>query len=132
MHEDEQHLSQLSEDQEKEIAGDLTLLLVTVCALNRWTLNDIITHYKISEIEGIRYLAKLDKLKIIDLLPKNKIKLLVASNFAWRTNGPIQNFFHSKVEQDFFNTKFNKSNERLLVVNGMLAQNSNAVFQKKM
>jgi len=132
MNEDEQHLSQLSEDQEKEIAGDLTLLLVTVCALNRWTLNDIITHYKISEIEGIRYLAKLDKLKIIDLLPKNKIKLLVASNFAWRTNGPIQNFFHSKVEQDFFNTKFNKSNERLLVVNGMLAQNSNAVFQKKM
>ena len=132
MNEDEQHLSQLSEDQEKEIAGDLTLLLVTVCALNRWTLNDIITHYKISEIEGIRYLAKLDKLKIIDLLPKNKIKLLVASNFAWRTNGPIQNFFQSKVEQDFFNTKFNKSNERLLVVNGMLAHNSNAVFQKKM
>jgi DNA-binding Xre family transcriptional regulator len=132
MNEDEQHLSQLSEEQEKEIAGDLTLLLVTVCALNRWTLSDIITHYKISEIEGIRYLARLDKLKIIDLLPKNKIKLLVASNFAWRTNGPIQNFFQSKVEQDFFNTKFNKSNERLLVVNGMLAQNSNAVFQKKM
>lgn len=132
MQEEEQHLSQLSEAQEKEIAGDITLLLVTVCVLNRWTLDDITAHYKITETEGIRFLAKLDKIKIIELLPKNRIKLLVAANFAWIENGPIQTFFQTKVEQDFFNTQFNKTNERLLVVNGMLAGNSNAVFQKKM
>lgn len=132
MQEEEHYLTQLSEEQETEIANDLTLLLVTVCVLNRWTLNDITSHYKITETEGIRYLARLDKLKIIDLLPKNRIKLLIASNFAWLEDGPIQQFFQSKVEQDFFNTRFNKTNERLLVVNGMLAGNSNAVFQKKM
>ncbi|GJM05963.1 MAG: transcriptional regulator [marine bacterium B5-7] len=132
MQEDEQHLSKLNEEQEKEIANNLTLLLVTVCVLNRWSLDEITAHYKISEIEGIRLLAKLDKLKIIELLPKNRIKLLVASNFAWLENGPIQKFFQTKVEQDFFNTRFNKENERLLVVNGMLANSSNAVFQKKM
>ena len=132
MKEDEQNISQLSEAQEKEIVNDLTLLLVTVCVLNRWSLNDIMSHYKISETEGIQYLAKLDRLKIIELLPKNKIKLLVASNFNWIENGPIQQFFQSKVEKDFFNTRFKKSNERLFVINGMLAENSNAVFQKKM
>lgn len=132
MQEEQQHLSQLSEAQEKEIVNDLNLLLVTVCVLNRWTLNDIIERYKITETECIRYLAKLDKLKIIELLPKNRIKLLVAPNFAWREDGPIQNFFHAKVEKDFFNSKFNKNHERLFVVNGMLADNSNAVFQKKM
>jgi len=132
MQEEEQHLSKLSEEQEKEIASDVTLLLVTVCVLNRWTLNDINAHYKITETEGIRFLAKLDKLKIIELLPKNRIKLLVASNFSWLENGPIQKFFQSKVEQDFFNIRFNKANERLFVVNGMLANSSNAVFQKKM
>lgn len=132
MQEEEQHLSKLSEEQEKEIASNVTLLLVTVCVLNRWTLDEIIAHYKITETEGIRFLAKLDKIKIIELLPKNRIKLLVASNFAWLENGPIQKFFQSKVEQDFFNTRFNKANERLLVVNGMLADSSNAVFQKKM
>tara|TARA_R110000782_G_scaffold55716_2_gene117202 strand:+ start:3704 stop:4435 length:732 start_codon:yes stop_codon:yes gene_type:complete len=132
MQEDKQHLSKLNEEQEKEIANNLTLLLVTVCVLNRWTLDEITTYYKISEIEAIRLLAKLDKLKIIELLPKNRIKLLVASNFAWLENGPIQKFFQTKVEQDFFNTRFNKENERLLVVNGMLANSSNAVFQKKM
>jgi DNA-binding Xre family transcriptional regulator len=132
MKEDEATISQLSEEQEKEIVNDLSLLLVTVCVLNRWTLNDIISRYKISETECIQYLAKLDRLKIIDLLPKNKIKLLVASNFAWIENGPIQKFFQSKVEKEFFSARFNKSNERLFVVNGMLAENSNAVFQKKM
>ena len=132
MNEDEPHLSQLSEAQEKEIVNDLNLLLVTVCVLNRWTLSDIIERYKISETECIRYLAKLDRLKIIELLPKNRIKLLIASNFAWLEDGPIQNFFQTKVEQDFFNSRFNKNNERLFVINGMLANNSNAVFQKKM
>jgi len=132
MKEDEPNISQLSKEQEKEIVNDLTLLLVTVCVLNRWTLNEITTRYKITETEGIQYLAKLDRLKIIDLLPKNKIKLLVASNFSWRENGPIQKFFQSRVEKDFFSSRFSKSNERLFVVNGMLANNSNSVFQKKM
>lgn len=132
MKEDEQNISQLSEEQEKEIVNDLTLLLVTVCVLNRWSLKDIKSHYKISETEGIQYLAKLDRLKIIELLPKNKIKLLVASNFTWIENGPIQQFFQSRVEKEFFSTRFNKMNERLYVINGMLAENSNAVFQKKM
>jgi DNA-binding Xre family transcriptional regulator len=132
MKEGETNISQLSAEQEKEIVSDLTLLLVTVCILNRWTLDDIISRYKITETEGIQYLAKLDRLKIIDLLPKNRIKLLVASNFSWRENGNIQKFFQSKIENDFFSAKFNKLNERLFVVNGMLAHNSNAVFQKKM
>ncbi len=132
MNEEEQYISQLSVEQEKEIAGDLKLLLMTVCVLNRWTMDDITFRYNISETEGIQYLAKLDRLKIIELLPKNKIKLLIAANFEWRENGPIQQFFQSKIESDFFSTKFNKMNERLLVANGMLAHNSNAVFQKKM
>jgi transcriptional regulator with XRE-family HTH domain len=132
MKEDEPNISQLSKEQEKEIVNDLTLLLVTVCVLNRWTLEEIMSRYKISESEGIQYLAKLDRLKIIDLLPKNKIKLLVAPNFSWLENGPIQNFFQSKVEKEFFSSRFNKANEQLFVVNGMLAHSSNAVFQKKM
>lgn len=132
MKEEENNISQLSEAQEKEIVNDLTLLLITVCILNRWSLNDILFHYKISETECIQYLAKLDRLKIIELLPKNRIKLLVASNFNWIENGPIQQFFQSRVEKEFFSTRFNKTNERLYVINGMLAENSNAVFQKKM
>ena len=34
-----QSLCRLGEREEREIAGDLTLLLVTVCALNRWSVD---------------------------------------------------------------------------------------------
>ena len=126
------HLSQLSEEQEAEIASDIALLLVTVCILNRWTLQQIIDYLLISETRCIRYLAKLDRLKLIELLPKNRVKLLIAPNFKWRENGPIQQFFLEKLGADFFNSRFSKQDERLIVINGMLASGSNAVFQRKM
>ncbi|HHJ16676.1 MAG TPA: XRE family transcriptional regulator [Gammaproteobacteria bacterium] len=126
------HLSQLSEEQEGEIASDIALLLVTVCVLNRWTLQEIVDYFHLSETRCIRYLAKLDRLKLIELLPKNRVKLLIAPNFKWRENGPIQQFFLEKLEADFFNSRFNKEDERLIVINGMLADSSNAVFQRKM
>jgi len=125
-------LSSLTVEQEKEIAGDLELLLITVCVLNRWTLVQILGYFQIPETQCIQHLAKLDRLKLIELLPRNRIRLLIASNFKWLDNGPIQRFFQDKLEAEFFSSRFDKEHEKLLVVNGMLADSSNAVFQRKM
>ena len=125
-------LSQLSEAQEREIAADLLLLLIAISVLNRWSLTDILNHYDIPEHACIQRLAQLDRLKIIELLPGNRIKLLVAPNFRWREDGPIHHFFREKVEQEFFNTRFKADTEKLIVVNGMLSASTNAMFQRKM
>ncbi|OMH38326.1 helix-turn-helix transcriptional regulator [Motiliproteus sp. MSK22-1] len=125
-------LSSLTVEQEKDIAGDLELLLITVCVLNRWTLEQIQGYFQIPETNCIQHLAKLDRLKMVELLPRNRIKLLVAPNFKWLDNGPIQRFFQEKLEAEFFNSRFDKKQEKLLVINGMLADSSNAVFQRKM
>ena len=125
-------IQQLTTQQEKEIAKDLILLLVTVCVLNRWSLEQIIHFYSIEETECIRKLAFLDRLKIIELLPKNKIKLLVAPNFSWLENGPIQDFFQNNIAKEYFNVRFKQENENLIVLNGMLSKKSNAEFQRKM
>jgi DNA-binding Xre family transcriptional regulator len=125
-------ISGLTLEQEAEIAGNLELLLVTVCLLNRWTLDEIITHFHISEPRCIQHLAKLDRLRLIELLPKNRVKLLVARNFKWQENGPIQRFFQEKIEAEFFASRFDRVNERLIVMNGMLADSSTQVFQRKM
>jgi DNA-binding Xre family transcriptional regulator len=125
-------ISSLSLEQEREIAGDLELLLVTVCLLNRWTLAEIMERFHLSEPRCITHLAKLDRLRLIELLPKNRIKLLVARNFKWRENGPIQRFFHEKLEAEFFASRFDQDEERLIVLSGMLTKSSNAVFQRKM
>jgi transcriptional regulator with XRE-family HTH domain len=125
-------ISGLTLEQEAEIAGNIELLLVTVCVLNRWTMPEIIDRFHLTEAQCIQHLAKLDRLRLIELLPKNRVKVLVARNFKWQENGPIQCFFHEKIEADFFSSRFDHQDERLLVVNGMLAESSNAVFQRKM
>jgi len=101
MNEQQQRLQQLTVEQEKEITVNVTLTLVAVCVLNRWTMTEILSYYNISETECVRHLARLDRLKVIELLPKNRIKLLVASNFSWRENGPIQLFFQRRSARSF-------------------------------
>jgi len=127
-----EQLQHLTIDQEKELTADLSLLLVTVCVLNKWTMREIIEYYDLSETTCIQKLAKLDRLKIIDLLPGNRIKLLVAPNFGWRDNGPIQQFFQQKIGQEYFQTRFEQDSECLLVLNGMLSSQSNGEFQRKL
>ena len=122
-------VANFSEAQEKEIAADILLLLIAVCVINGYTYHDILQRYEIKETECIQKLAQLDRLKIIELMPGNRIKLRVAANFNWLPNGPIQKFFHDKVQQDFFSSRFNKEHEKLVVLNGLLSNTSNIEFQ---
>lgn len=132
MNERRQQLQQLSWAQEQELTGDVALMLVAVCVLNRWTMDEIVGYYRISQHQCIRHLARLDRLKLIELLPKNRIRLLVAPNFSWIENGPIQQFFQKKIGQEFFHTGFNREDESLIVLNGMLSSQSNAELQRKL
>jgi len=125
-------ITELSADQEKQVVSELGLLLVTISVINHWTLDDIINTYTLTEAECIQYLAKLDRLKIIELLPNNKIKIKVSPNFKWRKNGHIQRFFRENIETDFFNSNFSLPQEKLIVLNGMLSAESNAIFQRKL
>ncbi len=130
--EDRASLAGLSLEQEQDIVADLELLLVAVCVLNRWTFDELLSYFSFSEHRLINLLMRLDRLKMIDLLPGNRIKLRVAPNFQWQENGPIQRFFLSRLQQDFFASRFDEAHERLLVINGMLAESSLAVFQRKL
>lgn len=132
MAKEQPQLRQLTVQQEHEIAEDLLLLMVAVSVINGYTLKDLLNHYKVSKTDCIRKLAHLDRLNIIELLPNNRIKLLVSPNFRWRSNGPIQQFFLQKVQQEFFTSNFDHEDEQLLVLNGILSPASNAQLQKKM
>lgn len=125
-------ISQLSVEQEQALVADPALLLVTVCVLNGWTLSDLLVRYYLQETQCIHYLALLDRLQLITLLPKNQIRLRVAANFTWRPNGPIQHFFQQRLAADFFDSRFDGDDEQLVVMNGMLSESAMAVFQRKL
>jgi DNA-binding Xre family transcriptional regulator len=124
--------AQLSMNQEKELVSDPKLLLVAVHAISHWTFDEIVETYTLSKAECIRLLARLDKLGVIDLLPNNKIRVRVAQNFSWLPDGPIQEYFRARVQNDFLQSRFAKSGELMLFVSGMLSRSSNAVVQNRL
>ena len=127
-----ERVTQLSVAQEKEVISDPKLLLVAVHALNHWTLEEIVDRYTISKTECVRLLVRLDRLRIIDLLPNNRIRVIVGRNFSWIPDGPIQRYFRGQLETDFFGSRFDGKEERLAFVSGMLSRSSNMVIQHHM
>lgn len=129
--EQRQQIDRLTEDQEREVADDPLLLLVAICVLNHWSFDEIITIYEITEHECIQLLARLDRLKLIDLLPLNRFRLTVASDFQWIPNGPIQRFFRREIQPTFMKSTFSGPGEKMVFRSGMLSRGSNAVLMKK-
>ena len=125
-------LDTLTLEQESEIAEDMNLLLIAISVISGFRFEDLLQQYSLTEHECIQKLAQLDRLHIIDLLPGNRIKLRISPNFRWNTNGPIQRFFLEKVEKDFFNSRFDQEQEKLLVLNGLFTQPANAELQQSM
>ena len=52
-------------------------------------------------MECVRKLAALDRLKIIDLLPGNRIRLRLATHFSWLPDGPDPAFFLQRYSRIF-------------------------------
>lgn len=122
----------LTPEQEAQIAADLPLLLVAVSVINGFSFNDLLEQYTLDQHLLIQKLAQLDRLKMIELQPGNRIKLRIAPNFRWLANGPIQRFFLEKVERDFFNSRFDRETEKLLVFNCVISPGTNREIQRRM
>lgn len=133
MYEDSrQHITQLTREQEKTLVADIKLLLVAVSVRNRLSFDDILSLYHLSEAECIQALAKLDRLKIIDLLPNNRIKLRISEDFRWLANGPIESYFESHVQSQFLDSKFNGKLDQKLFLYGLLSDTSVQLLKHKL
>src|SRR5436309_7964961 len=101
-------------------------------ALSHWTAAKYRETYRFSEAELVGLLTRLDRLRIIDLLPENRIKLRLARNFNWRKGGAIQRFFEERVQRQFFEASFLRAGELRVTVHGSLSEKSNGVLQQRM
>ena len=118
------YISQLTEAQERKIVGDIKLFLVAVCVLNHLSLEQIVSIYDISKSECIQLLLELDRIQILQLLPNNRIRLLVTRTFSWRPNGPILQYVKEAGVEDYFRTRFDGAGEHVTVINAMLSAGS--------
>lgn len=123
--------TQLTLAQETELVSDIKLLIMAFSLENKLEFSDIIQIYDISETEGIKLLAKLDRMKLIELQPGNRVKLMIAKNFQWIPNGPIQRFFEQKVQTEFFNSSFDSNGEFRIFISGMFSRSVHAEIVKR-
>jgi len=127
-----EQLTQLTIEQEQELVADTKLFLVAVCIRDSWSFDEIIKHYQITEFECIRLMAKLDKLKILQLLPNNDYKLLIAQDFRWIVNGPLERYITKEVISQFITASFSESNSFRFYLRGTYSQSSIDIINRKL
>ena len=121
----------LTVEQEREFVDDPELLLVAVCALNRWPFERILDHYRFTASRLVALLARLDRMGLIELLPGNRIRPRIARNFAWLPDGPIHRFFVDRLQSEFLAGAFQPDRDAHRVAWGMLSAESAAALRTR-
>jgi transcriptional regulator with XRE-family HTH domain len=125
-------ISHLTLAQEREIIGDPRLLIVAVSAMNHIGFDDIVKFYDMSGVEVTKYLLRLDKIGFLELLPNNRVKLLIARTFGWIANGPIQTYFRHEAAADYLDSRFDGDDEVMRLVNVMLSKQSASALLERL
>ncbi|TVT78529.1 MAG: helix-turn-helix transcriptional regulator [Denitromonas halophila] len=125
-------LQQLTLAQERAVVADRQLLMVAICVMSQMSLTEILASYALTEADGVRCLAALDRLGIIDLRPGNRYHLKVAKGFRWLPQGPVMAFFRQEVLQDYFAGGFDGESEMLTVVHGEIGRGLAASFRDRL
>ena len=125
-------LAQLTQEQERAVVGDKKLLLVAICVLSQWTLEQMTSSYRLSEAEVIKNLVQLDRIGIIELRPLNRYRLKLAKAFRWRPHGPVMGYFRDNAVLDYFSGGFDNPGEGLLLVHGSISRSLATSFLERM
>jgi DNA-binding Xre family transcriptional regulator len=115
-------LDQMSLEQERAVVADKWLLLMAVCVMSQWTVDQVLSQYRLTEAQAIGHLAHLDRLGIIELRPLNRYRLKLAKGFRWRPHGPVMNYFRENALLDYFSGGFDGPGEGLLLVHGSISR----------
>jgi hypothetical protein len=119
-------LDTLTSAQEAQLVSDEILLMVTVLALNHWSVADIVNWYRISEAEVVKRLRRLDRMGVIELLPGDRIRRRARRDFDWLPHGPIKAYFAKQGVSDFLKGPFDEADESMDFSHAMLTKTAQA------
>jgi DNA-binding Xre family transcriptional regulator len=125
-------LTQLSEQQERALVRDPRLVLLTYLLVNDWKLGEIGSAFAFDENALVNMLLRLDALKIVNYRPPNRVKRLTARNFSWRKDGPVHEFFLTRVAPEFLRGRFDEPTDDFRFFGGTLSAASLARLKLSM
>lgn len=131
-HADKTEARELTQAQEEALARDPELVAIAYLLLNGWSPSRIRSTYEIGEATLTRHLAALDRLRIIDYAPGDRVRLRVTRNLRWRSDGPLARKFKQQLLTDFFATTFTGPLHRIRFMTGDISAASSAIVQRKL
>jgi transcriptional regulator with XRE-family HTH domain len=129
---DGERLQELTIEQEQALAKDARLITLFHLLLHDWTAREVLREFAITEPEVIRLLAKLERLKLIDLLPGNRVKLRCPQRFSWRSDGPVRRRYQAAALGEYLSADFRGENQLLRLEVRELTPASLAVLKRKL
>src|ERR1051325_4349828 len=108
-------INRLTQQQEEELMSDPALLLVAVPAMQQLRAEDIVETYKLTDAQCLQCLLRLERIGILELHEKNRIRLLISRTFSWIPDGPIMRYVRSQTA-DFFDHSFGGKRELMRLI----------------
>jgi len=108
-------VNRLTQAQEEELMSDPALLLVAVCALHQMRAEEMVATYKLSDAQCLELLLRLERIGILELHEKNRIRLRISRTFSWIPDGPIMRYVRSQTP-DFFDHSFGGKGELMRLI----------------
>ena len=131
-HSEASAVTELSIAQEHALAENPRLLLVFHLLLSDWRPDEIVAQYHLSRAECVRLMAQLDRLRLIDLLAENAVRLRTARQVNWRRGGPIRRTYQDTVLDEFFGEGFERAGELFRFEAKELSAASREVVRRKL
>jgi hypothetical protein len=131
-HRGRQPLAELSDVQEQALVDDPGLLLALYLVLNRWSTEEVLARYRWTPAQWTLKLTRLDRLGIVELLPGNRARPRTLRNFRWRQAGPMQRFFQARLLPEYFRSRFDGADERLLLLSGMVSPDGLQLIDRRL
>jgi DNA-binding Xre family transcriptional regulator len=124
-------VNRLDREQEEELVGNPHLLLVAVCAIHQLRVEEIVALYDLDEARCVQLLLRLEKLGILELHEKNRIRLRLSRTFAWIPGGPIMRYVTSQAP-DFFDHPFNAPGEVMRLFSVRISRDAQVALLRQM
>jgi DNA-binding Xre family transcriptional regulator len=123
-------VNRLTQAQEEELMSDPALLLVAVCALHQMRAEEMVATYKLSDAQCLELLLRLERIGILELHEKNRIRLRISRTFSWIPDGPIMRYVKSQMPH-FFDHAFSAATERMHMVSVRVSAEAQAALLRQ-
>ncbi len=124
--------AQLTYEQELGLARDERMLAVFWLVLNGWSFGEILEGFAITRTELTVAFARLERLKLIEWGPRERARLLVPRDFAWRAGGPAKKAYARRAMAEFLAGRFDGPLELVRFESRELSPESAATLKRKL